>query len=35
LITDYENLVETEASIKTGREPPDVALQRMVVNLLG
>ncbi len=34
LISDYEDLVETEASIKTGREEPEVALQRMVVNLL-
>lgn len=34
LITDYEDLVEAEASIKTGREEPDVVIQRMVVNLL-
>ncbi len=34
LIADYEDLVEAEASIKTGREEPEVALQRMVVNLL-
>jgi DNA polymerase-3 subunit delta len=35
LITDYEDLVETEASIKTGREEPDVVIQRMVISLLG
>ena len=35
LIADYEDLVEAEASIKTGREEPDVVIQRMVVNLLG
>ncbi len=35
LISDYEDLVEAEASIKTGREEPEVAIQRMVVSLLG
>ncbi len=35
LIADYEDLVEAEASIKTGREEPDVAIQRMVMSLLG
>ncbi len=35
LISDYENLVEAEASIKTGTEEPDVAIQRMVISLLG
>jgi len=35
LIADYEDLVEAEASIKTGREEPEVAIQRMVVSLLG
>ncbi|MFQ6066582.1 MAG: DNA polymerase III subunit delta [bacterium] len=34
LIADYEDLVEAEAAIKTGREPPEVVIQRMVVNLL-
>jgi len=35
LISDYEDLVEAEASIKTGREEPDVAIQRMVMSILG
>ncbi|MFQ5835516.1 MAG: DNA polymerase III subunit delta [bacterium] len=34
LITGYEDLVEAEASIKTGREEPEVVIQRMVVSLL-
>lgn len=34
LITSYQYLVETEASIKTGREEPDLAIERMVLHLL-
>jgi DNA polymerase-3 subunit delta len=34
LIADYEDLVEAEASIKTGKEEPEAVIQRMVVNLL-
>ncbi|MBA7500744.1 MAG: DNA polymerase III subunit delta [Clostridia bacterium] len=34
LITSYQYLVETEASIKTGREDPDLAIERMILHLL-
>jgi len=34
LITSYQYLVETEASIKTGREEPDLAIERMILNIL-
>ncbi|MEA3485994.1 MAG: DNA polymerase III subunit delta, partial [Candidatus Aerophobetes bacterium] len=34
LIGDYEQLLETEASIKTGKEDPDVAMENLVLNLL-
>ncbi|GAH76782.1 unnamed protein product, partial [marine sediment metagenome] len=34
LITNYQYLVETEASIKTGREEPDLAIERMILHLL-
>jgi len=34
LITSYQYLVETEASIKTGREEPDLAIERMILHLL-
>jgi len=34
LIAAYEHLVETEASIKTGREEPDLAIERMVLHIL-
>jgi len=34
LITSYQYLVETEASIKTGREEPDSAIERMILHLL-
>lgn len=34
LITAYGYLVEAEASIKTGREEPDLAIQRMVLHIL-
>jgi DNA polymerase-3 subunit delta len=34
LIGDYEQLLETEASIKTGKEDPDVAIENLVLNLL-
>lgn len=33
LITSYQYLVETEASIKTGREEPDLAIERMVLHI--
>lgn len=34
LITSYQYLVETEASIKTGREEPDLAIERMILHIL-
>jgi len=34
LIGDYEHLLETEASIKTGKEDPDVAMEKLILNLL-
>ena len=34
LITSYQYLVETEASIKTGREEPDSAIERMILHIL-
>ncbi len=34
LIASYQYLVETEASIKTGREEPDLAIERMILHLL-
>lgn len=34
LITSYQYLVETEASIKTGREEPDLAIERMILRIL-
>jgi len=34
LITAYGYLVEAEVSIKTGREEPDLAIQRMVLHIL-
>ncbi len=34
LIASYQYLVETEASIKTGREEPDLAIERMVLHIL-
>ena len=34
LINGYQYLLETEASIKTGREEPDLAIERMILHLL-
>lgn len=34
LISDYERLVEVETSIKTGKEEPDIALEKLVLDLL-
>jgi len=34
LIASYQYLVETEASIKTGREEPDLAIERMILHIL-
>ena len=34
LITSYQYLVETEASIKTGKEEPDLAIERMILHIL-
>jgi len=34
LISAYERLVEMEASIKTGREKPDIALENLIFELL-
>ena len=34
LITSYQYLVETEVSIKTGREKPELAIERMILHII-